>query len=110
MDVIRWTWITHAAIWGSILATCICVIIIDALPFLFGYWAIFHIGKTAAFWLCLLIIVVAALIPRFVVKVIHQYYSPCDIQVAREAEKVGNFRELERMEIEMNPISEPQRR
>lgn len=40
MDVIRWTWITHAAIWGSILATCICVIIIDALPFLFGYWYI----------------------------------------------------------------------
>ncbi|VAH90524.1 unnamed protein product [Triticum turgidum subsp. durum] len=27
MDVIRWTWITHAAIWGSIVATWICVII-----------------------------------------------------------------------------------
>lgn len=109
MDVIRWTWVTHAAIWGSIIATCICVIIIDALPFLFGYWAIFHIGKTAAFWLCLLIIVVAALIPRFVAKVIYQYYSPCDIQIARAAEKYGNFRERE-LEIEMNPITEPQRR
>lgn len=38
MDVIRWNWITHAAIWGSIIATCICVIIIDALPSLVGYW------------------------------------------------------------------------
>ncbi|EOY19405.1 Aminophospholipid ATPase isoform 2 [Theobroma cacao] len=37
MDVIRWNWITHAAIWGSIIATCICVIIIDALPSLVGY-------------------------------------------------------------------------
>ncbi|KAF8041085.1 hypothetical protein BT93_B3110 [Corymbia citriodora subsp. variegata] len=109
MDVIRWTWITHAAIWGSIIATCICVIIIDALPFLFGYWAIFHIGKTAAFWLCLLIIVVAALIPRFAAKVIYQYYCPSDIQIARAAEKFGNFRELQ-MEIEMNSIVEPQRR
>ncbi|KAE8709197.1 Phospholipid-transporting ATPase 1 [Hibiscus syriacus] len=38
MDVIRWNWITHAAIWGSIIATVICVIIIDAIPSLVGYW------------------------------------------------------------------------
>lgn len=38
MDVIRWTWLTHAAIWGSIIATFICVIVIDAIPSLFGYW------------------------------------------------------------------------
>ncbi|GFP80645.1 phospholipid-transporting ATPase 1 [Phtheirospermum japonicum] len=37
MDVIRWYWITHAAIWGSIIATFICVMVIDALPFLPGY-------------------------------------------------------------------------
>lgn len=38
MDVIRWTWITHAVIWGSIIATLICVMIIDAVPSLPGYW------------------------------------------------------------------------
>lgn len=38
MDVIRWYSITHIAIWGSILATFVCVMIIDALPFLPGYW------------------------------------------------------------------------
>lgn len=38
MDVIRWNWITHTAIWGSIIATWICVIVIDALPSLVGYW------------------------------------------------------------------------
>lgn len=38
IDVIRWTWTTHAVIWGSIIATFICVIVIDALPFLIGYW------------------------------------------------------------------------
>lgn len=38
MDVIRWTWITHASIWGSIVATCICIIIIDVIPILPGYW------------------------------------------------------------------------
>lgn len=72
--------------------------------------AIFHIGKTPAFWLCLLVIVVAALIPRFVVKVLYQYYAPCDIQIAREAEKFGNLRDHGAVEIEMNPILEPPRR
>lgn len=38
MDIIRWNWIAHAVIWGSIVATFICVMIIDCLPFLFGYW------------------------------------------------------------------------
>ncbi|GMN59210.1 hypothetical protein TIFTF001_028303 [Ficus carica] len=38
MDVVRWTWITHAAIWGSIIATFICVTVIDAFPSLVGYW------------------------------------------------------------------------
>lgn len=38
MDVIRWSWITHAAIWGSIVATFICVMVIDSLTFLPGYW------------------------------------------------------------------------
>lgn len=40
MDVIRWTWISHASIWGSIVATFICVMIIDAIPALHGYWYI----------------------------------------------------------------------
>jgi phospholipid-transporting ATPase len=38
IDVIRWTWVTHAAIWGSIIATFICVVIIDCVPTLIGYW------------------------------------------------------------------------
>lgn len=38
MDVIRWNWITHAAIWGSIVATFICVVVIDAIPAFPGYW------------------------------------------------------------------------
>ncbi|XP_022742411.1 phospholipid-transporting ATPase 1-like isoform X2 [Durio zibethinus] len=109
MDVIRWNWITHAAIWGSIIATFICVIIIDAIPSLIGYWAIFEIAKTRLFWLCLLAIIVAALIPRFVVKVLYQLYTPCDVQIAREAEKFQTQIESGAVEIEMNPILDPPR-
>lgn len=38
MDISRWSWITHAVIWGSIIATFICVTIIDAVPIFSGYW------------------------------------------------------------------------
>lgn len=38
MDVYRWSWLAHASIWGSIIATWICVIVIDAVPILVGYW------------------------------------------------------------------------
>jgi phospholipid-transporting ATPase len=38
MDVIRWNWITHTAIWGSIVATWICVMVIDSIPFMPGFW------------------------------------------------------------------------
>ncbi|KAG6418117.1 hypothetical protein SASPL_120316 [Salvia splendens] len=105
MDVIRWYTITHIAIWGSILATFICVMIIDTLPFLPGYWAFFMIAKTKLFWVCLLGIVVAGMVPRFVVKVFVQHCKPNDIHIAREAEKFGNLREPN-AETEMNPISD----
>lgn len=38
IDVFRWNWVTHASVWGSIVATTICVIVIDVLPMLPGYW------------------------------------------------------------------------
>ncbi|XP_051123436.1 phospholipid-transporting ATPase 1 [Andrographis paniculata] len=106
MDVIRWYWITHAAIWGSIVATFVCVMIIDAIPVLPGYWAFFHMAGTKLFWACLFGIVVGALAPRFVVKMFVQHCRANDIQVAREAEKFEGLRGSYSVdaEMEMNPI------
>lgn len=72
--------------------------------------AFYEIAKEGLFWLCLLAIIVAALLPRFVVIVLHQYFSPSDIQISKEAEKFGNGREFGAVEIEMNPILDPSRR
>ncbi|CAM8927243.1 unnamed protein product [Rhodiola kirilowii] len=105
MDIIRWTWLSHAAIWGSIIATFICVVIIDEIPSLPGYWAVFEVAKTPVFWLCLLGIIIAALLPRFAVKILYQYLKPSDIQLAREAEKFGRLREFESSEISLNSNS-----
>ncbi|RDX64466.1 Phospholipid-transporting ATPase 1, partial [Mucuna pruriens] len=92
MDVIRWYWVTHVVIWGSIVATFICVMIIDAIPNLPGYWAFFHAAGTRLFWLLLLGIIIAALLPRLV--------------ICREAEKVGYERVVESGQIEMLPVSD----
>ncbi|KAI3794530.1 hypothetical protein L1987_37162 [Smallanthus sonchifolius] len=102
MDVITWTWIIHASIWGSIVATIICVIIIDVIPILPGYWAIFHLAGDGLFWVCLIGIIVASLIPRLVLKTLVQHYRPSDIQIAGEAEKFGDLMESRSAEIEMN--------
>ncbi|XP_077241181.1 phospholipid-transporting ATPase 1-like [Tasmannia lanceolata] len=107
MDVIRWTWLTHAAIWGSIVATFVCVIIIDAIPQLTGYWAIFHLASSGLFWANLLAILVTAMVPRFLVKVFNQHVRPGDVQIAREAEKFGNSTGYSALDVEMNTISEP---
>ncbi|XP_042470971.1 phospholipid-transporting ATPase 1-like [Zingiber officinale] len=87
MDVRRWYWITHAAIWGCIVATAICVIIIDCISTLPGYWAIFKIMGTGLFWLCLLGITVAGMLPHFSAKVLKEYLMPSDVQIVREMDK-----------------------
>ncbi|GAB4855208.1 hypothetical protein Ancab_023834 [Ancistrocladus abbreviatus] len=107
MDVIRWNWVIHLVIWGSIIATIICVIIIDAIPILPGYWAIFHTWEKGSFWFCLIACPIAAILPRFVVKICSQHFCPSDIQIAREAEKYETWNGWGGREIEMSQISNP---
>ncbi|KAJ6836552.1 phospholipid-transporting ATPase 1 [Iris pallida] len=105
MDVFRWNWLTHASIWGCILATIICVIVIDGIPILPGYWAIFHIMGTGLFWFCLLGIIIAAVVPRLAMKAFTEYFAPSDIQIARELEKFVIINEETVPEISMSTFS-----
>ncbi|VAI06101.1 unnamed protein product [Triticum turgidum subsp. durum] len=102
MDVIRWTWITHAAIWGSIVATWICVIIIDSIPTLPGFWAIYEVMGTALFWALLLAVIVVGMIPHFAAKAIREHFMPNDIQIAREMEKSRDSRDANHPEVQMS--------
>ena len=64
--------------------------------------AIFNLAGDGMFWICLIGIVVASLIPRFVVKTLVQHYKPSDVQIAGEAEKFEGIMESRNAEIEMN--------
>ncbi|GAA0166956.1 primary active transporter [Lithospermum erythrorhizon] len=86
MDIRRWILYTHAAVWGSIVIAYSCVVILDSIPFFPNYGTIYHLAKWPTYWLSILLILVLALLPRFICKVIHQTFCPSDIQIAREAE------------------------
>lgn len=86
MDISSWTVITHVAVWGSIVATWICLIILDSIPDLPSYGTIYHVITRGSYWLCLILIVILALLPRFLVKMIKQRFWPTDIDIAREVE------------------------
>ncbi|MCO5566464.1 hypothetical protein L7F22_020141 [Adiantum nelumboides] len=89
MDVELYTWITHLAIWGSIIATYICLIILDLLTdatSLAHYGTIFHVASTSGYWLDIFLIIILALLPRFVIKVMKLRFRPADVDIAREEE------------------------
>jgi phospholipid-transporting ATPase len=60
---------------------------------------------TGLFWFLLLIIVVAAMVPHFVIKAFTEHFSPSDIQIAREMEKFEALNLLNCSEIPMRTFS-----
>ncbi|KAL5219496.1 hypothetical protein ABZP36_020180 [Zizania latifolia] len=105
MDVIRWNWITHVAIWGSIVATLICVMIIDSIPILPGFWAIYKVMGTGLFWALLLAVIVVGMIPHFAAKAIREHFIPNDIQIAREMEKSQDSHDATHPEIQLSTMA-----
>ncbi|KAH9736982.1 phospholipid-transporting ATPase [Citrus sinensis] len=86
MDIQRWVFVTHAAVWGSIITTYACMVVLDSIPVFPNYWTIYHLAKSPTYWLIIFLILIVALLPRFLFKVVQQYLWPSDIQIAREAE------------------------
>lgn len=86
MDIQRWVLYTHIAIWGSVIITYACMVVLDSIPIFPNYGTIYHLAKSPTYWLTILLILVLAMLPRYIFKVIHQTFWPTDIQIAREAE------------------------
>ncbi|KAL5217647.1 hypothetical protein ABZP36_018331 [Zizania latifolia] len=86
MDIQRWVLITHLAVWGSIAATFLCMVLIDSIPIFPNYGTIYNMAASRTYWLSVCLIIVLGLLPRFLCKVVYQTFWPSDIQIAREAE------------------------
>ncbi|KAH8505874.1 hypothetical protein H0E87_012901 [Populus deltoides] len=89
MDVQRWVSITHLAVWGSVIVAFACVVVLDSIPIFPNYGTIYHLTKLPTYWLTIFLIIVSALLPRFLLKLVHHHFWPSDIQIAREAEILG---------------------
>ncbi|XP_010529256.1 PREDICTED: phospholipid-transporting ATPase 1-like [Tarenaya hassleriana] len=92
MDIQRWVFVTHLAVWGSIMITYACMVVLDSIPVFPNYGTIYYLVTTARYWLTILLIIVVGLLPRFLVKVMSQAFWPSDIQIAREAERLDKRR------------------
>ncbi|XP_027336782.1 phospholipid-transporting ATPase 1-like [Abrus precatorius] len=86
MDIYNWVLINHVAVWGSIVITYGCVMVLDSIPVFPNYGTIYHLAKSPTYWITILLITILALFPRFFCKVVFQIFLPSDIQIAREAE------------------------
>lgn len=86
MDIQRWLAITHAAVWGSIIITYACMVVLDSIPVFPNYWTIYYLAVTPTYWLTIALILIVALLPHFLCKAVYQMFWPSDIQIAREAE------------------------
>lgn len=107
MDILRWNWLTHAAVWGSIIITFLCQIVMDAIQSadqLPHYWVFFHVAADIRAWLSLLLTVIIASIPRFFVKALLQRVWPTDLQIAREAEIIGRCNRRSGTSMELNEV------
>nr|XP_024934720.2 phospholipid-transporting ATPase 1-like isoform X1 [Ziziphus jujuba var. spinosa]XP_048319443.1 phospholipid-transporting ATPase 1-like isoform X1 [Ziziphus jujuba var. spinosa] len=94
MDIQRWVVVTHVAVWGSIVITYGCVLILDSFPMFPNYWTVYHLVKSPKYWLTILLITIVALLPRFLFKVVQEIFCPSDIQIAREAEVLSKQDEI----------------
>ncbi|EPS60629.1 hypothetical protein M569_14173 [Genlisea aurea] len=105
MDIQRWVYVTHVALWGSIVVTYGCMVVLDSVPVLPNYGTIYYLVKSPAYWMSIVVIVVIGLLPRFVLKVFYQIFWPSDVQIAREAEILKNRRRRFRRWSESSEIS-----
>ncbi|XP_028774720.1 phospholipid-transporting ATPase 1 isoform X1 [Neltuma alba] len=93
MDIKHWVLITHVAVWGSIIITFGCMVVLDSFPVLPNYWTFYHVAKSPTYWITILLIIIVAMLPRFVFKVVYQVFWPSEIQIAREAEIITRHRD-----------------
>ncbi|KAJ0979193.1 hypothetical protein J5N97_014667 [Dioscorea zingiberensis] len=75
MDIQRWVFVTHIALWGSIVTTFLLMVVLDSIPIFPNYWTIYHLVSSRTYWLTIILIIVIALLPRFLYKVLQQL--PC---------------------------------
>lgn len=109
LNIFHWTWIIHASIWGSILLFWLIMIIYSALPQSTLAGALYLL-ITPAYWFSVIVIIIVALLPRYLTKFVQQLMRPNDIDLLRELAKFGHESDWAALESDISAFSGPLKR
>ncbi|CAI5977694.1 unnamed protein product [Closterium sp. NIES-65] len=116
----KWHWVSVVV---SIALWFVLILIYDAIPSSTTssyssqsnqYWVIYTVMGTAYFWLTLLLVPIAALLPDFLYNGLQRWFSPYDYQIVQEDlkfhSKTDEFAERDRqLELEAMTVEPPKR-
>ena len=86
LESVHWVVFTHFAVWGSLVFYFLARLALsNMLEFDTGQYGIFELGlQTPTFWLSVILVVIACLLPNFAVKYLKRSYYPKEWYVLQE--------------------------
>lgn len=88
LEINHWTWIHHAAMWLSAIGSFFIILILDLIVAIPQYGSLLNTANKASYWLQILLILILALLPRLLVKIVRQKFFPSDSQISYEKERL----------------------
>lgn len=67
---------------------------------------VFHMSGSIRFWFTLVLTVILALLPRFCIKLLKQWFWPSDLHIAREAEILHRISQQEVTNMELREVTQ----
>ncbi|KAJ8435692.1 hypothetical protein Cgig2_027282 [Carnegiea gigantea] len=89
LETNSFTVLQHLAIWGNLLAFYIINLIVSTIPASGMYTIMFRLCKQPAYWITILLIVVAGMGPILALKYFRFTYRPSKINLLQQAERMG---------------------
>ncbi|KAJ8424437.1 hypothetical protein Cgig2_002749 [Carnegiea gigantea] len=89
LETNSFTVLQHLAIWGNLLAFYIINLIVSTIPASGMYTIMFRLCKQPAYWITMLLIVVAGMGPILALKYFRFTYRPSKINLLQQAERMG---------------------
>lgn len=89
LETNSFTVLQHLAIWGNLLAFYIINLIVSTIPASGMYTIMFRLCKQPAYWITIILIVVAGMGPILALKYFRFTYRPSKINLLQQAERMG---------------------
>lgn len=108
MNTYRWDWLLLILVVFSDLLVWFATSVYTAVTASAGFYkAAGQLYGTLSFWVTILLIIFACLLPRFAAKSIQKVFFPRDVDIIREQVRQGNFKYLDNYDAYIPPARQP---